>query len=159
MKNKFRFLVAFSFLFAVSSCNNDSNKEMDHSNHEQHEQDDHTGHDHGDADEALVLNDGKKWEMNPEMLTIVRSMEKEVNAFHSEKLTDMQALGAKLDGQVNDLTASCTMEGQAHDELHKWLLPFIHNIKHLKEATTNAEGKESVDDLKESLVEFNQYFE
>ena len=158
MKNKFRLLVALSFLFAVTCCNNDKHDETGH-DHEQHEQDAHAGHDHGDAEDELGLNDGKKWEMNAEMLTIVRSMEKDVNEFSSTKLEDLQAFGSKLDGQVNALTSSCTMEGQAHDELHKWLLPYIHDIKHLKESTTDAEGKESLDDLKESFVVFNQYFE
>ena len=158
MKNKFRLLVALSFLFAVTSCNND--KTVDAGNdHEQHEQDAHAGHDHGDAEDELVLNDGKKWSMNPEMLKIVRSMEKDVNTFSSDKLADMQTLGAKLDGQVNELTSSCTMEGQAHDELHKWLVPFIGDIKQLKESATEAAAKESMDDLKVSMVEFNQYFE
>ncbi|MDD2983462.1 MAG: hypothetical protein PHQ74_08740 [Crocinitomicaceae bacterium] len=158
MKNKFRLLVALSFLFAVSSCNNDKHDEKGH-DQEHHATDPHAGHDHGDVEDELVLNEGKKWKMNPEMLTIIRSMEKDVNTFSSEKLADMQTLGTKLDGQVNELTSSCTMEGQAHDELHKWLLPFIHDIKHLKEAANDAEGKETMDDLKESLVEFNQYFE
>jgi predicted small lipoprotein YifL len=158
MKNKFKLLVALSFLFAVTSCNNDKSVDAGH-NHEQHEQDAHAGHDHGDVDDELVLNDGKKWEMNPEMLTIVRSMEKDVTTFTSEKLAEMQALGGKLDGQVNELTSSCTMDGQAHDELHKWLLPFIHDIKHLKESVTDDEAKESIRDLKASFAEFNQYFE
>ncbi len=114
MKNKFRLLVALSFLFAVSSCNNDSHNEMDHAQHEQ--QDDHAGHDHGDSEEELVLNDGKKWTMNPEMLVLVQSMEKDINAFSSSKLEDLNAFGENLDGRVNELTSSCTMDGQAHDE-------------------------------------------
>jgi hypothetical protein len=159
MKNKFRLVVALSFLFAVSSCNNDNANKMDHSENEQHMQDDHAGHDHGDSDEALVLNDGKKWNMNPEMLVLVQSMEKDINGFSATKLEDYQAFGENLDGRVNELTSSCTMEGQAHDELHKWLMPFIHQIKHLKDAENEADAKESLANLKESLVTFNQYFE
>lgn len=159
MKNKFRLLVALSFLFAVSSCNNDNANKMDHSENEQHMQDDHAGHDHGDSDEALVLNDGKKWNMNPEMLVLVQSMEKDIKGFSASKLIDFKTFGENLDGRVNELTASCTMEGQAHDELHKWLMPFIHQIKHLKDAENEADAKESLANLKESLVTFNQYFE
>ncbi len=79
--------------------------------------------------------------------------------FNATKLEEKTALGTRLSGQVNELTSSCTMDGQAHDELHKWLLPFIHTINHLKDSETDAEANEYLNDLKESFEEFNQYFE
>ncbi len=111
--------------------------------------------------EGIVLNDGKKWVVNPEMMTYVRAIEKAVNALAESKkptMEDHQKLSKLIDKNVSGLTASCTMTGQAHDELHKWLLPFIGYANDYRDSTDKAVANKNLKNIEESLDIFNTYF-
>lgn len=47
------------------------------------------------------------------------------------------------------------MKGEAHDELHKWLLPYIELVDHFSKDKSN----ENLAKIQESFTTFNQYFQ
>lgn len=110
-----------------------------------------------DENEAIVLNEGQKWKVDADMLAIIRSMESEINNYTDT--IDFEQLSLLLSQGVDSLTTNCTMTGQAHDELHKWLLPYIDLVNETKKASKKEEQTEVMEKLRTSFGTFNMYFE
>jgi len=118
-------------------------------------------HQHTDSD-SIQLNDGAKWKVVPEMMGYIRNMESDINHFAENKHTELKEflqLGASLQKNVDLLTSSCTMEGKAHDELHKWLLPYIDMVDKLNAAKKIDEAFSTFEEIRTSYIVFNRYFE
>ena len=58
-------------------------------------------------------------------------MEKDLATLNQPE--NFEKLSENLNKNVDLLTANCTMKGQAHDELHKWLVPYIALVKDFSE--------------------------
>jgi hypothetical protein len=116
-------------------------------------------HGHKHDSEEIVLNDGAKWTVVPEMLGYIRNMEVDVSEFKGESLEDHHALADTLNVNLDLLTSNCTMSGKAHDELHKWLLPYIHQVEELAECTTAEDAGKTYLSIKEGFTTFNTYFQ
>lgn len=118
-------------------------------------------HQHSEID-SIELNNGAKWKVVSEMIVHIRNMESDINRFsettHPE-LKDFTQLGASLQKNVDLLTSNCTMEGKAHDELHKWLLPYIDMVDKLNKSKNNDEALRIFEEIKASYKTFNLYFE
>lgn len=118
-------------------------------------------HQHNESD-SIELNNGSKWTVVPKMMQYIRNMESDVNHFgetqHIE-LKDFTQLGASLQKNIDLLTSSCTMEGKAHDELHKWLVPYIDMVGKLNASKNSEEALHTFEEIKSSLKTFNKYFE
>jgi hypothetical protein len=108
---------------------------------------------------GIELVNGAKWKVNNEMMVHIEAMETEVASFSAETPGAFDTLAGRLDGQIGQLTSKCTMSGKAHDELHKWLLPFIGLVDDLQAATGEAEQQKAYDAIAASLEEFRLYFE
>ena len=72
---------------------------------------------------------------------------------------DYKSLAEKLQSNIDLLTSNCTMKGKAHDELHKWLLPYIDLVKELSEAKDETEEAKHFENIQTSFTTFNQYFQ
>jgi len=107
----------------------------------------------------LNLNEGEKWKVVPEMLKSIRTMEFEVNNFKGTTSSEFKNYGKRMSELINDLTSSCTMEGEAHDELHKWLIPFIELNDALIKSDSIEQSSELVVKQKKEIKRFNTYFE
>lgn len=118
-----------------------------------------TEHHHDGEAENIQLNNGEKWNVDAPMLLHIRNMESDVSAFGQGEQKDYGALSAKLQTNIDLLTSNCTMKGQAHDELHKWLLPYIDLVNELSEAKDETESAKHFQTIKDSFVTFNQYFQ
>lgn len=116
-------------------------------------------HDHDHASEHPELDNGKKWKVNEDMMVHVRTMEKDMTAFASDKEKNHPAMSDKLHANIDLLTSSCTMTGKAHDELHKWLVPFIEAVDEYSEIADPAKADEKFAELQNRMVTFNLYFE
>ena len=118
-------------LFAISlflfSCGNTSNEKSK----EETETITHEEHQHDEESEVIELNNGEKWKVDANMITHIRNMENDVNSFAKVEQKDYKSLSEKLQSNIDLLTSNCTMKGKAHDELHKWLLPYIDMVKEL----------------------------
>ena len=130
----------------------EQNVSEEHANHNDHEKSD----DHEEG-VKLELNNGAKWAVNPEMKPYVAESETQLSAYNTEN-SDYQKLAADLTATNNKLVKSCTMSGKSHDVLHAWLLPHMQEIDKLKKAENRKEANETVDELKESMAEYHQYF-
>jgi hypothetical protein len=96
------------------------------------------------------------------MMVYIRDMESDINRFAETKhtqLNDFTQLGLNLEKNIDLLTSSCTMEGKAHDELHKWLLPYIELVDGLNKSKSIDEASQTFQKIKSSYKTFNIYFE
>ena len=145
-------LVISLFLF---SCGNTSKEKPK----EQTETVTHKEHQHDEESEIIELNNGEKWKVDANMLTHIRNMENDVVSFAKVEQKDYKSLGEKLQSNIDLLTSNCTMKGKAHDELHKWLLPYIDMVKELSEAKDETEAEKQFHNIQISFTTFNQYFQ
>ena len=140
-------LLSTFFLF---SCNDKANNKSAETS-----QDTKTEvHEHSN-DETIQLNDGQKWKVDVDMMAHIRIMENDVTSFDKETPENYQLLADNLKKNLDLLTSNCTMKGEAHDELHKWLLPYIELVDDFSKDKSN----ENLAKIQESFTTFNQYFQ
>lgn len=137
------------------SCGNSSNEKLNN----QTEVAQHNDHHHDDESEAIELNNGEKWQVNANMITHIRNMENDVISFAKVEQKDYKVLSEKLQASIDLLTSNCTMTGQAHDELHKWLLPYMDLVEELSEAEDKIEAEKQFQEIQTSITTFNHYFQ
>lgn len=117
---------------------------------------------HNEAIEGIVLKNGEKWQVNAEMKPFLKEGASLVTRFlekPAKEIKDYTTLAANLKAQNDQLIQSCTMKGESHDELHKWLHPHLELVKALSEATDIEAAKEDVEKIKKSYSDFNIYFQ
>ena len=107
----------------------------------------------------LILVANKKWVIDEGMRISIDSIEMRMESFNGSTMGDYEALSVDLAHHTKSIISSCTMKGQAHDELHKWLLPFIDLRKELNGITALSEGEHIASELDNELNIFNTYFE
>lgn len=140
------------FLFSCGNTSNEKSKEQTVTVT-------HKEHHHDDENEAIELNNGDKWKVDAIMLAHIRNMENDVVSFAKAEQKDYKSLSEKLQSNIDLLTSNCTMKGKAHDELHKWLLPYIDLVKELSEAKDETEAEKQFQNIQTSFTTFNQYFQ
>ena len=140
------------FLFSCGNTSNEKSKEQTETvTHEEHQ--------HDEESEVIELNNGEKWKVDANMITHIRNMEVDVNSFAKVEQKDYKSLSKQLQSNINLLTSNCTMKGKAHDELHKWLLPYIDLVKELSEAKDETEASKQFKNIQTSFTTFNLYFQ
>jgi len=149
--------MAFSFFFFA--CANDAKQGSgEETAHEETHSETHA-EEHEDHDGEIELNDGHAWKVDDNMMSFIKKMDQDVAAFAGKNYNDYQVLAIDLTENIDQLTSNCTMTGQAHDELHKWLLPYIDTVNAFAKAEDEHSAKEQFENVKTSFVTFNQYFE
>ncbi len=128
---------------ALSACTSETNKVIE------------TAHEHGISEE-MVLDNGKKWTVDPEMMIHIKNIDSSVLSFEGKSY---DTLYENLDNNLTLLTSNCTMSGQAHDELHKWLVPFLGTVEDLGNSSSLSESQKTFREIKSAMVQFNTYFE
>lgn len=106
----------------------------------------------------LELNNGEKWVVDKEMMVEVANIDKALSDFEGQKISDYHNLAKKIKTNLSALTSSCTMIGQSHDELHKWLLPFFDLNFSLLKSTKIEEANVIVESIEFELLVFHVYF-
>jgi hypothetical protein len=139
------------FLFSCSNTSNEKSKQQTEAvTHEEHQ--------HNVEVQTIELNNGEKWKVDANMIPHIRNMENDVISFAKVKQKDYKNLAKKLQSNIDLLTSNCTMKGKAHDELHKWLLPYIDLVKELSEAKDQTKEEKQFQKIENSFITFNQYF-
>ena len=138
----------------IFSCNEEST--VIDNTEKNKEAESHEGHHHDE--EEIVLNNGEKWTVNEDMMIHVQNMQREINSFDPKSENDYEVLAKNIDKNIDLLTSSCTMKGQAHDELHKWLVPYIKLSEKFSESDSEQEFTENLEKIKTSFITFNTYF-
>jgi hypothetical protein len=139
------------FLFSCSNTSNEKSKQQTEAvTHEEHQNNVEV--------QTIELNNGEKWKVDANMIPHIRNMENDVISFAKVKQKDYKNLAKKLQSNIDLLTSNCTMKGKAHDELHKWLLPYIDLVKELSEAKDQTKEEKQFQKIENSFITFNQYF-
>lgn len=107
----------------------------------------------------LELNEGKKWVVAEPMMAHIRTLEQEVRDFERTPGGDETVLARKIQEDLGRLVTNCSMEGKAHDQLHKWLMPLLGVSAEYAQATDARVQAEKLQEIKKSLQVFHSYFE
>ncbi len=106
----------------------------------------------------LVLNNGKRWKANSETTVGITNMTKLVADFKDrETLVSYSKLRLDLKIELAEVFDNCTMKGEAHNQLHNFLLPIKDMFLELSTSkiTTN---KATIKKLKNHLALYDDYF-
>lgn len=114
---------------------------------------------HHDATETIELNIGKKWKVDDNMMVYIQNIQNDVSAFDANSTKDYPKLAKEINKNIELLTSNCTMKGQAHDELHKWLVPFLGLAEAFEASKNNQEFEEHFQAIKSAFPTFHTYFE
>lgn len=107
----------------------------------------------------LHLNDGQKWKVDKDMMSYIAYMKSDINNFEGSSAEDFQTLSTDLLINIDLLTANCTMKGEAHDQLHLWLVPYIEQVNKFVVLESLEDSKIAIVELKETFKVFDQFFE
>lgn len=107
---------------------------------------------------GLVLDNGQKWKANPETTTGVANMVQLAQSFtDTGKSSAYAVLKTQLEDEFTLIFKQCTMKGEAHNQLHTFLLPLKPLFKELASSNLSTR-KESLAKLKVHLAEYTNYF-
>lgn len=138
--------------FTMSCGNTEDNKsEVKTEVHKENNQD--------ELNETIKLNNGEKWSVNEEMKPYINEAESILTQHIESGNADYTALAINLKEKNTGLIKSCTMQGESHDELHKWLHPHMELIESLSNATSTEEANEIIANLQSSFSTYHQYFQ
>lgn len=107
----------------------------------------------------IHLNNGEKWRVNSEMKPHIERGGEILEAYISNEDDDYLTLAKDLNTQNTALIKSCTMTGDGHNELHKWLHPHMEMIEKLDQAKDQKEAATIITQLEESFNLYHTYFE
>jgi hypothetical protein len=152
MKTLIISLITISIL--LLGCNNTSNVNIK----EQKESVINEEHHQGQEIDQIELNNGEKWKVDNNMLIYIHKMEKDIISFSDAAQKDYVLLSTKLKKNIDLVLFKCTMEGKAHEELHKWLVPFMELNEKLSKSKDIKESELLYSEIKISFEEFNKHF-
>lgn len=125
-------------------------------------QDDVAAHEtHHHTPVALALNGEDRWQAdeptNKSMLQLQALMQEQTAVQASPSLEAYQQLGNSLEGELQQVFKNCTMQGEAHDMLHVYLVPLVEDVKVLKghDLAASAAAHERLD---ERIQVYSTYF-
>ena len=149
--------IAMSTIVLWSCTNTAEHSEHNHEGHN-HEGHNHEGHSHEEQATTLELNKGEKWVVNAEMKPYVLKGEELVNTYIENNQKTYKILATGLKEQNYQLIKSCTMDGDSHDALHKWLEPHLELVKTLDTETDASKAQEIILQLQNSYTEYHTTF-
>lgn len=144
-------------LFGLLACNGRS-EEKDHNDHDNSEvnnEQTETQHHHDEGQAAVQLDNGKKWKADAETISGINNMAALVQDGIAGKI-EGQKLNDTLQVAFKTIFDKCTMTGEAHNQLHNFLLPRKGQLDKLK---TGSSPKETLEEMEEHLTTFKNYFE
>jgi hypothetical protein len=121
------------------------------------------GHEHGHHASVteisgLSLNHGQRWNMDEHTRTMLIKMEGAFFASDHSSQAGLNAAGAELKAQMDQLIEGCTMGGAAHDQLHLFLSEYIPTVDRLAQAGDYAAARKEALALKGHFETYKQYF-
>jgi len=124
-----------------------NNKEMEAVHSEDHS-----------SDMSVHLNNGQKWTANVETNDGIKNMSSLVsNIGDANNKEDCMSLKGQLITEFDTLIQKCTMTGEAHEQLHKYLIPLREKFEALDSTDGKGCGK-PIDDIRQYLESYSNYF-
>jgi hypothetical protein len=116
------------------------------------------GHENHPATLEVQLNQGAKWQANLETTAGIRAMQESMDAYISGSPPEnYKALQKKLESDLQLIFQQCTMTGEAHNQLHNYLLPLKKMMDDL-DAGDPVKGKETFIRIQQHLAAYDQFF-
>ena len=144
------FLFSIITVFALTSCNNDVKYTEEH---------EHQQPGHGVASNDIKLDNGKKWVANKETTEGINNMISYLNGLPATPATeDYTRLKQKLEAEFNQILQRCTMTGEAHNQLHNYLIPMTEYFRQLDSGDPKL-SEQNVAALKTYLNKYFEYFQ
>lgn len=103
---------------------------------------------------AVSLNEGQLWEANTETTQGIKNMQQLMADFSIES-GNSEELISNLKAEFATIFKKCTMTGEAHEQLHNYLIPLKTKINSLSKGFTN----ENRTDLNNYLEDYFNYFQ
>ena len=149
MKNNVNFFILFFATAVIATCGPSAEKQKTTETNETH----------GAITKAVTLNNGEKWNANPETNTGIANMKTLVNNFGgNESIDAYHDLKAGLEKEFNTIIEKCTMKGEAHEQLHNYLLPMQPMFDSLGSNKIQT-CKTGFAQIKNHLAEYSNYFQ
>lgn len=107
----------------------------------------------------LKLDNGKLWSANAETTQGINNMIMLMNEFsEKENLEAYTTLKQNLEKEFSAIITNCTMSGEAHDQLHTYLVPLKDLFNGLGSSDLNT-CKTNFDKLNNYLAGYSTYFD
>lgn len=147
--------IVFGFFFACKASS-DKNEEATSAADQQHTT--YTAENGHTIGMNVKLNNGAKWEANVETTRGIDKMRGHLIAFSKNPtVEDYRALHKQLAVEFQHILERCTMTGEAHNQLHNYLMPLKGMID--KIGTENLENCNALlPDLNEYVLKFSHFF-
>jgi len=111
-----------------------------------------------ESEGVLQLNNGNLWMANAETTDGIQNMKQVITNFTDmENMEAYTELKTNLEAEFGTIISKCTMTGEAHDQLHNYLLPMRPLFKDLA-AEDLATRKAGLEKLTKHLSEYSAYF-
>jgi len=148
-----KILLYIIVLFILISCKNTSEEKKETKVETETEEIIHSS----ETDE-VVLDNGKLWEANEDTTIGIQKMQSRLNSFtETENVETYQTLKERLETDFTELFQKCTMKGEAHNQLHNYLLPMIDLFEGIGSSEI-ATCKKSFKDLNSHLERYTSFF-
>lgn len=117
------------------------------------------GGSHESSSTPVTLDNGKRWIANPETTSGINNMRGQIGRFTGHEDVDAYAqLKVRLVDEYNLIFKNCTMKGEAHEQLHNYLVPMNKMFEGLASTDLNT-CKESFKAINTHLDSYTTYFE
>lgn len=143
MKTLFSFIVIFSFVSFGGCKQKHSEEESSH------------------KIEPVQLDNGKKWKADQQTNEGVAKMQSLVTAFKKDtprRIEDFKHLNSQLQSELDGIFKKCSMTGDAHQQLHNFLVSVIKELNVLKEDDLKA-SEHSFLTMERNLFSYSNFFE
>jgi len=108
---------------------------------------------------SLQLDNGSKWKANPETTEGINNMIAVMKSFQEgENASDYLFLKEALEKEFKLIFQRCTMTGEAHDQLHNYLMPLKDLISRLDNTDAAVIGT-TITDIDDHLQLYFEFFE
>ncbi len=146
-------LMIFLFTYSCTPCSSGDNHE--HTEAVQSVKNDK----HNPEPSKLVLNNGKPWVTQVEMTVRVNNMRKLLDSFtDTDNVEAYNELSARLTEEFDMIFKECTMTGEAHNQLHYFLIP-VKDMMNALGSSDLEKCKQGYDELKNHLPLYDTYFQ
>jgi hypothetical protein len=98
----------------------------------------------------VVLNNGERWEANPETTEGINNMINHIDEFQNQSSSDYMGLKGNLTTEFQTIFKKCTMKGEAHDQLHNYLIPLKKEIDQISE--------QNIEQTRAYLKDYGKFF-
>ncbi len=136
-------LLLIAIISLISACNNssesDKKQETEVENHAE------------EGSNKLKMNGTEKWQANPETTEGINNMASLIDNYNANDQQNFAGLESELNTQFQLIFERCTMKGEAHNQLHNFLMPLKNKLENISE--------QNVSETRSYLYNYYDYFE